>query len=46
MVRVAEAEEGDVDSSFTIFPEMEKQKSNLLPRFVPLPIQIYFSFQM
>ena len=36
MVRVAEAEEGNVDSSFTIFPEMEKQKSNLLPRFVPL----------
>ena len=36
MVRVAEAEEGDLDSSFTIFPEMEKQKSNLLPRFVPL----------
>ena len=34
MVRVAE--EGNGDSSFTIFPEMEKQKSNLLPRFVPL----------
>ena len=36
MVRVADAEEGNLDSSFTIFPEMEKQKSNLLPRFVPL----------
>ena len=47
MVRVAEAEEGDVDSSFTIFPEMEKQKSNLLPRFVPLAnsnITTSFSF--
>ena len=34
MVRVTE--EGNGDSSFTIFPEMEKQKSNLLPRYVHL----------
>ena len=44
MVRVAEAEEGDVDSSFAIFPEMEKQKSNLLPRFVPLANSNIFLF--
>ena len=45
MVRVAE--EGNGDSSFTIFPEMEKQKSNLLPRFVPLAnSNIFLFFQM
>ena len=44
MVRVAEAEEGNLDSSFTIFPEMEKQKSNLLPRFVPLANSNLFFF--
>ena len=42
MVRVAE--EGNGDSSFTIFPEMEKQKSNLLPRFVPLANSNIFLF--
>ena len=46
MVRVAEAEEGNLDSSFTIFPEMEKQKSNLLPRFVPLANSNIFLFRI
>ena len=44
MVRVAE--EGNGDSSFTIFPEMEKQKSNLLPRFVPLANSNIFLFRI